>query len=116
MRQSLENACRELDLQLASLGVVLPVTSPHVNASRPLNSPQQVNPLPHAGQRLFEIPPVVASTPSKNLGTHAAENSNKVIQPMHSSELDPLLEQATLEELNSALSEAFAQIAMKRDW
>ncbi len=116
LRQSLDQACRELDEQLAALGVAMPVSSPHVNASRSSNGSLRAEPAPNGARRLFEAPPSVLSQPQKSFSDDSWECSKRVIEAMSSPHLDPLMEQATLEELNSALSEAFAQIAMKREW
>ncbi len=59
---------------------------------------------------LFETAPV------KIQEIHPAGSIEKVLAPAANVQIDPLLEKATLEELNAALSQAFAQIAAKRAW
>jgi len=109
LRKSLEQACYDLDLQLAALGAIPACSSPPLNAARtqlPLHEPPA-----KSTRSLFEAPPSGQFLTKAPSSTHS-----RVIEAANPGQLDPLLEQATLEELNSALSQAFSQIAMKRDW
>ena len=106
LRQSLQRACNDLDLQLAALA---PATAP-LNASRPLN-PGHESSAPLTG-RLFETPPTGHFRP--NTPKKAEEPHSRVFEAATPGDLAPHLEQATLAELNSALSLAFAQVALKR--
>jgi hypothetical protein len=109
LRKSLEQVCYDLDLQLAALGTIPACSSPPLNAVRPQLPLQE--PPTNITRSLFEAPP------SGQFLTKAPSLSHsRVIEAAYPGQLDPLLEQATLEELNSALSQAFSQIAMKRDW
>jgi hypothetical protein len=109
LRNTLEQACRDLDLQLAALGTHSAVSNAPLNASRPLRSmPEALTKMPSS---LFEVSP---STGLQKVA-HSSPPSC-VIEAAPSGKLDPKLEQATLEELNAALSQAFSQIATKRGW
>jgi hypothetical protein len=109
LRKSLERACYDLDLQLAALGTNPACSSSPLNAIRPQTSIHE--PSVKCTRSLFEAPPSGQCLTRVPSSTHS-----RVIEAANPGDLDPLLEQATLEELNSALSQAFSQIAMKRDW
>ena len=109
LRKSLEQACHDLDLQLEALGTTPACSSPPLNATRPQISIHE--PSAKSTRSLFEVPPSGQFLTKAPSSTHS-----RVIEAANPGQLDPLLEQATLEELNSALSQAFSQIAMKRDW
>ncbi len=53
---------------------------------------------------------------TEDVSVKPAPAANLVLAATSPLALDPLLEQATLEELNSALSKAFAQIAGRPLW
>ncbi len=99
LRQSLQQACQQIESQLTAL-----------------DAPSNTDPLPEPtapGPRsaiLFETAPadIREIPPSGSI--------EKVLAPAANVQIDPLLEKATLEELNAALSQAFAQIAAKRVW
>ena len=97
LQKTMMQACQEFESQVAALAAVC--------QSAPTD-------LPKAGAAVFEVPPpapeVEAATP-----TPAAPPSKVVFEATCPSPLDPEMEQATLEELNAALTAAFAQIAVR---
>ena len=109
LRKSLEQACHDLDLQLAALGTTPATCSAPLNASRPVMPLHDT--AANITSSLFEAPPSGQFLTKSPSSAHS-----RVIEAANPGKLDPLLEQATLEELNLALSQAFSQIAMKRDW
>ncbi len=102
IRQALDKACRDIDEQIRALDHSLLAPQPS-----PAPAPKT--------RSLFEIPPsnfqpeamqMVEIEPETTLVLAASEPSN----------LDPQLEQATLEELNQALSRAFVQMSSRAQW
>lgn len=133
LRQSLEKACQDLDEQIAALGTDPPSIRPLKPAARPQPTQAHREAAAEFTRRLFEADPapltptpapVPASVPTRVLAPDepqqqevvAEEAAARVIEATASGELDPELEKATLEELNSALSAAFAQISQNRLW
>lgn len=118
LRRSLEQACQDLDAQLAALGVPFSTAptsvpaAPHLNASRSQASSPALTGPAACTQRLFEAAP--SATQVLRQGSLPPEPQILQVTPV--ADLHPNLEQATLEELNQALSAAFAQIADKRLW
>jgi hypothetical protein len=98
LRQSLQQACQQIESQLTELD------------DQPTPSiPKHSAPSSHSAS-LFETAPVgIRENPP-------AGSIEKILAPAATVQIDPLLEKATLEELNTALSQAFAQIASKRVW
>lgn len=102
IRQSLEKACRDIDEQIRVLD-----QSQFVSPSSTSASPKT--------RSLFEISP--ASFQPEPL--QMADLETETLMVMTASEpspLDPKLEQATLEELNQALSRAFVQMSSRARW
>lgn len=126
LRQTLEQACQDLDDQIAALAtepVAARAKSSKVTVKR---KPSQAH-LDAAAEftrRLFEADPKPVTPVPERLEFEAPEEAApqlqhdhvRVIEAAPKSNLDPELEQATLEELNKALSAAFAQIAKNRIW
>lgn len=118
LRQALEQACKDLDKQIAALEV-----KPSPSAPRPLNAAPRPQPTQahrdaaaEFTRRLFEADPApLPSVVEKEVVIVEAPPA-RVIEATPSGQLDPELERATLEELNSALSAAFAQISKNRIW
>ena len=112
VKASLVKACQELDTQIQALENVTTAVSM-----------EETSPTPPS---LFEsepVPPV--DTPSASPApTTKAVSATESLLPTKSVILeakgpvsvDPNLEQATLEELNKALSKAFAQISSRHPW
>ncbi len=99
LRQSLQQACQQIESQLTALD-----DTSHTGYQSEINTPSS------RSAKLFETAPVEIQ------GAPPAGNIEKVLAPATHVQIDPLLEKATLEELNAALSQAFAQIAAKRAW
>ncbi len=104
IRDSLRKACRDLDEQIRELDAhpapVVLVTGP-----------------PPASPALFESAPVLPSKVEPTLDEEDHHATGSVVLPASEpSALAPELEQATLEELNAALSKAFSQIAGRVQW
>lgn len=107
VKRSLEKACQEIDSQLQALE----------RCAFPANTYQN-EPASASGQRLFEIPPT-GFEPQTNGHSKAPADEAETRMVMEATEptaLDPDLEQATLEELNSALSKAFVQMSSRVRW
>lgn len=101
MRATLMQVCRDLDAQITSLDSV----SAPVASADPFAAPAPVS--------LFEYPPAnIQQAPAAD----TLPASTLVIKAAAPAALDPKLERATLEELNSALSKAFSQIAGRSQW
>lgn len=104
IRQSLEKACRDIDEQI-----------------RVLDQSQFVSPSPHQSpaspktRSLFEIPPSSFQPEPLQMADLEPETM-MVMTASEPSALDPKLEQATLEELNQALSRAFVQMSSRAQW
>lgn len=100
LQQTLQQACQQIESQLTELDgqVLSPSPQPHAKA-----------PIPHAAA-LFETAPAGIRECRPFVGIE------KILAPASTVQIDPLLEKATLEELNAALSQAFSQIAAKRAW
>ncbi len=98
VRTSLQKACRELDEQIRELDLM------QRHQSKDERLPQI---------SLFEQPPSEPETHSLR-DHHAA--GNIIFEATSPSPLSPELEQATLEDLNEALTQAFAQIAGRNLW
>ncbi|TDU64549.1 hypothetical protein EI77_03999 [Prosthecobacter fusiformis] len=102
VRASLQKACQELDLQIKALEDI-----------GPSNSPTQ------ATLNLFEtepLPPVEEPAPVPAKNWQNQPTTSIILEATSPMALSPELEQATLEELNSALSKAFAQISGRHQW
>lgn len=103
VRASLKKACQELDDQIQAL--------------EQLQQPAQRE---SPGPNLFETEPVPPITPAKPQSAGATwqeqANTSIVMEATAPATLAPELEQATLEELNSALSKAFSQISGRQQW
>jgi hypothetical protein len=71
-----------------------------------------------ASSCLFEIPPQSFEqiAPEEMKSDPGMTETRLVMEAKAPTALDPLLEQATLEELNSALSKAFVQMAGRDRW
>ncbi len=124
LRQALEQACQDLDDQIAALGTE-PVTyspPPAKNSTKPQPTQAHLDAAAEFTRRLFEADPkpVVPApedfTFEDELMVEFPKAPTQIIEATTSRELDPELERATLEELNNALSAAFAQIAKNRIW
>jgi len=121
LRQALEKACQDLDEQIAVLGgdsSEAPVRPPKP-VSRPQPSQAHREAAAEFTRRLFEADPTPlapASVESSPKEVIVVETPARVIEATSSGALDPELEKATLEELNSALSAAFEQISKNRIW
>lgn len=103
VRKSLQKACEELDAQILAL--------------EELQQPAQREQQPKSKPCLFEsepIPPIPA-TAVKPAWQNQPPTSI-VMEATSPMALAPELEQATLEELNNALSKAFAQISGRHQW
>ncbi|MDZ4288391.1 MAG: hypothetical protein U0984_10560 [Prosthecobacter sp.] len=101
VRATLLQACRDVEAQLGALdSLCAAAPAAETSAMPPPTS-------------LFECPPVnVQLAPAADF----VPASSLVIKAAAPAALDPQLEQATLEELNSALSKAFAHIAGRPQW
>lgn len=107
VKASLQQACLELDDQIQALeGLTASVQAPAVSPKGSLFESEPVPPL--------QSPQ--APTPALLEAPVAPPLKNVVMEAKGPACLDPDLEQATLEELNSALSKAFAQIASRHPW
>jgi len=102
MRASLRRMCQDLDDQITGLDQVC---SPAVPA--PESEAAEVAPT------LFEFPPAAIPAP---VSVPPVLSSSLVMKATGPSALDPQMEQATLEELNAALSKAFAHISERGAW
>lgn len=107
VRQSLEKACQEIDDQIRALDQR--PSAPQAGTSEPTITPSQ---------RLFEISPDAFNLEVLDSASPAESQTETrmVMAATSPTALDPQLEQATLEELNSALSKAFVQMAGKVRW
>ncbi|MBB5039570.1 hypothetical protein [Prosthecobacter dejongeii] len=101
VRASLQKACQELDAQIQALDEL------SQSAPRDVSVPN-----------LFETEPVppVSEAPPPEVSWHEEPTTHIVMEATAPTSLDPALEQATLEELNTALSKAFAQISGRHQW
>lgn len=99
-RASLQKACQDLDQQI-----------------RALEGMCQPRPREHSVPCLFESEPIppLENLPAPKSWQKQAPTSI-VMEATAPALLDPKLEQATLEELNNALSKAFAQISGRHPW
>jgi hypothetical protein len=102
IRQSLEKACRDIDEQIRILDQSSFTGSPAVIA-------------PPKTRSLFEIPPSSFQPEVMRLDSIEPETT-MVMAATEPSPIDPQLEQATLEELNQALSRAFVQMSSRAQW
>jgi hypothetical protein len=94
--------CRDLDAQISALEKLYVPPPPAPEKLAPAISPT-----------LFETQPLnFKQAPAADITSAAS----RVIKASAPATLDPELEQATLEELNSALSKAFSQIAGRSQW
>ena len=107
VRKSLEKACLEIDGQIRALDQR--PSMPQPGTGEPTITPSQ---------RLFEISPnafelavLEPASPSE-----CPMETRLVLAATSPTALDPQLEQATLEELNSALSRAFVQMSGRERW
>jgi len=101
-RALLLQICRDLDAQIAALE--------GISSKSSMTPVEKVAPPPPT---LFETQPVnIKQAPAADI----TPASSRVIKASAPAALDPELEQATLEELNSALSKAFSQIASRSQW
>lgn len=100
VRASLQKACQELDAQIQQLDQL------NQTQSRDQEAPN-----------LFETEPVppITSVPVQQPWQQQTTTSI-ILEATAPTTLDPELEQATLEELNSALSKAFSQISGRQLW
>jgi hypothetical protein len=96
-RSVLQQLCRDLEVQIQALDH-LSAATPAVHAPPP---------------NLFETSPA-SGQPA--MIPDIAPPGSRVIKAAAPSAVDPELEQATLEELNAALSRAFSQIANRQQW
>lgn len=95
VRAQLLQTCRDLDRQISGLDQICGIVAPPT----PTDSTQP---------NLFDSPPDAIPEPTP---TQPVLNSSLVLKATTPLALDPELEQATLEELNAALSKAFAHIS-----
>ncbi len=105
IRRSLERACLEID--------------DHIRSLEQGQSPANDCMLPAlASACLFEIPPhsFEQFAPEEMKSDPGMTETRLVMEATAPTALDPLLEEATLEELNSALSKAFVQMAGRDLW
>jgi hypothetical protein len=101
VRASLQKACQELDVQIQALEELGQTTAHSHNA--------QLN--------LFESEPVPPLTDIPSQQTwHSQPPTSIILEATSPVALAPELEKATLEELNNALSKAFAQISGRHQW
>lgn len=103
VRASLQKACLELDAQIQALDSI----------SLPVMPVKSVKP------GLFEsepVPPVTISAAAAMANWKEQPTTQIILKATGPSAVDPKLEQATLEELNSALSKAFSQISNRHPW
>lgn len=119
VRASLQKACDELDDQIASLAEIGPALA---GAGSALAAAAKV-----ASASLFETEPV-PPVPSPAKAALALKNESPsapwspvtktaiVLEAKGPMTVAPDLEQATLEELNKALTKAFAQISHQHPW
>ena len=92
----------QMDAQLASLQQIQTAMQIHEPPPR------------HPMAALFEAPPpVMELTPAEPPVAVAPKAHAVVLSPAKTASLDPDLEQATLQELNTALSRAFAEISAR---
>lgn len=99
LRQSLQQACQQIESQITALD-----DTSNTGHQSEINTPSS------RSAKLFE------TAPAEIQGVPPVGSIEKVLAPASHVQIDPLLEKATLEELNAALSQAFAQIAAKRVW
>ncbi|GEP40871.1 hypothetical protein [Brevifollis gellanilyticus] len=126
LRQTLELACQDLDEQIAALGSEPPPApvKPAKVSTKPKPSQAHLDAAAEFTRRLFEADPKPVSPEPERLAFEERKEavaqrhptSVRVIEAIPEVDLDPTLEQATLEELNTALSAAFEQIAKNRIW
>lgn len=126
LRQTLVQACQDLDEQIAALAsepAAAPARPVKVS-TKPKPSQAHLDAAAEFTRRLFEADPKPLSPAPERLAFEAPKEAAPQLQQAHvrvieaapKANLDPELEQATLEELNKALSAAFAQIAKNRIW
>ncbi len=121
VRASLRKACQELDIQIQALEGLLPV-HPESQPGPSLFESEPVPPLedvavpasPPAIQPII-IPLSEAPAPQP-APWHTQPTTNIIMEATVPTTLAPELEQATLEELNAALSKAFAQMSGHHHW
>ena len=102
VRASLQKACQELDAQIQALEEL----------SLPAKREQ-----PKPSPSLFESEPIPPVTPTPVQQAWQNQPPTSIVMEATSPvALAPELEQATLEELNNALSKAFAQISGRHQW
>ncbi|MFM2176023.1 MAG: hypothetical protein RL015_121 [Verrucomicrobiota bacterium] len=102
IRQSLEKACRDIDEQIRVLD-----QSSFTGSQAATEAPET--------RSLFEIPPSSFQPEIMQLESIEPETTI-VMAASEPSVIDPQLEQATLEELNQALSRAFVQMSSRAQW
>ncbi|MES2598141.1 MAG: hypothetical protein V4662_22595 [Verrucomicrobiota bacterium] len=125
LRQALEQACQDLDDQIAALGSEPAISPPAAvrGPTKPQPTQAHLDAAAEFTRRLFEADPApVALAPERvtfeeKLVVEAlAAPAAQIIEATSTGGLDPELERATLEELNNALSAAFEQISKNRIW
>lgn len=105
VKASLEKACQELDAQIEELDLLTASTAlPQIPAKPGLFESEPVPPVTKPSSAA--VKQLVDDTPVTSI----------VLSATVPTSLDPELEQATLEELNSALSQAFAEISGRYPW
>ena len=107
LRQSLQRVCADIDEQIRALDYARGDHSDAVGVTANDND-----------NSLFENPPAgfFPAAQSAEMSVDRVTETRLVLQATGPSVLAPELEQATLEELNSALSKAFTQMAGKIGW
>lgn len=111
VKASLEKACQELDAQIQELDLLAETgILPQIPAKPGLFESEPVPPV-----SISKLLPTVPSAPAPKPQPEAPITSI-VLSATAPTVLDPDLEQATLEELNSALSQAFAEISGRYPW
>jgi hypothetical protein len=104
VRAALLQTCRDLDKQIHGLDQICTSFVPETPAEA-------------AHPTLFDSPPAPDPLPPiERESTQPVFSSSLVLKATAQSSLDPELEQATLEELNEALSKAFAHISGQATW
>lgn len=106
VRASLQKACQELDAQIQALEEMEGQPSSRKPAAQSLFESEPVPPLAAMPETAPAAVPAWKEPPLTSI----------VMEATSPAALDPELEQATLEELNKALSKAFTQISGKHPW
>lgn len=103
IRASLEKACRDMDDQIRAVEIM------RAGSAHAATRVETSSFFDHAPELMPRVTPVLDTRDQH-------EGANVVLEATAPAQLDPDLEQATLEELNAALANAFAQIASRSQW